>query len=283
MNKSFLGGIIGGVFTVVVCGTLIAANVPGARLARGFIFRGTSAGIAGAFDANNNGQILIGDGTDLLSSDVTGDIDVTSAGVSSISADVIISADVDNDLIGTANVQLTNAQMLALRATPINITAGVATTALVVHKVAVFFDWTANYTETNDNLTIEFADGTDIVTIEGTGFVDAGADAARVITPQDGALVELTGANVACDTTCGGNACMFGFDDGAADAEVIVVCSGATADRCLCYRPLIPVVNSAVRILNSGDGEFGGGDAANTVSIRIWYSEVPMAAFSTGG
>lgn len=282
MNKSFLGGILGGVLTIVTCGVLVAANVPGARLARGFIFRGTSAGIAGAYDANGSGQILVGDGTDLVSVAVSGDMALSSAGALTYTANSIVTADVDADFLQVDNSQLTNTNMLNLEATPITLVAAVATTALVVHKIAFFFDWTADYTESDDNLVIEYADGTDIVVVEATGFVDAGADAARVISPQMGTLVELTGANATCTATCGGS-CLFGMDDGAADAEVITVCSDAASDRCLCYRPVVPVSNSAIRITTIGSGEYGGGNAANTVSVRIWYSEVPMAAFSTGG
>ncbi len=39
------------------------------------------------------------------------------------------------------------------------------------------------------------------------------------------------------------------------------------------------VENSAIQIKNSGSGEFGGGDAANTMSIRSLYTIVPTAAF----
>ena len=52
-------------------------------------------------------------------------------------------------------------------------------------------------------------------------------------------------------------------------------------DRAAAYTTLFtPVANSGVRIANSGDGEFGGGNAANTVSIRVYYHVVPAAAFN---
>ena len=43
----------------------------------------------------------------------------------------------------------------------------------------------------------------------------------------------VAGADTACSTTCT-NACVVGFDDGAADAENMVDCASATADKCLC-------------------------------------------------
>ena len=43
----------------------------------------------------------------------------------------------------------------------------------------------------------------------------------------------VAGADTACNTTCT-NACVLGFDEGAADAETIVDCADTTADKCLC-------------------------------------------------
>lgn len=43
----------------------------------------------------------------------------------------------------------------------------------------------------------------------------------------------VSGANTACNTTCTAP-CVFGFDSGAADAELIVACTDATADICVC-------------------------------------------------
>lgn len=37
--------------------------------------------------------------------------------------------------------------------------------------------------------------------------------------------------------------------------------------------------NVAIELFNTG-GDWGGGNAANTMSIRVWYSVVPMVAFS---
>lgn len=43
----------------------------------------------------------------------------------------------------------------------------------------------------------------------------------------------VAGANTACTITCT-SACVMGFDDGAADAETVVDCADAAADKCLC-------------------------------------------------
>ncbi len=48
---------------------------------------------------------------------------------------------------------------------------------------------------------------------------------------------KLNGANQACNTSCVGGGCLFGFDLAAgASQPVLVVCSDATADTCLCMQ-----------------------------------------------
>src|SRR3972149_3355516 len=82
------------------------------------------------------------------------------------------------------DVQLTNAQMLALRATPISLVpAPGAGWALVVDLVHMFFDSAAAYTETVDNLVVEYASGADIMTVETTGFIDQATDQVRLQAP----------------------------------------------------------------------------------------------------
>ena len=50
-----------------------------------------------------------------------------------------------------------------------------------------------------------------------------------------GAFSLASGANTACATTCtASKVCLFGFDDGAADAETVVACDDAAADKCVC-------------------------------------------------
>lgn len=121
-------------------------------------------------------------------------------------------------------VRLTNAQMLALRATPQTLIAapGAGKAIVLEGDVELFLDvTTAGYTEDADNLAIEYADGTDILTIEATGFVDQATDQFRKVS----AAVGLS----------------------------------------------TPVQNSAIRIVNNGAEEFGGGNAANTLTIRGRY------------
>lgn len=62
------------------------SNTPGATLARGYIFRGTAAGIAGQYDANDNAKILVGDGNDLNSVSMSGAMTINSSGATTLSA-----------------------------------------------------------------------------------------------------------------------------------------------------------------------------------------------------
>jgi hypothetical protein len=123
-----------------------------------------------------------------------------------------------------ATVTLTNAQVLALRATPITLVAAPgAGKANIFERVVIEFDRTGAYTETTDNMAVKYTDGSGVVvseTIESTGFVDASADA--VITARSAAS------------------------------------------------PLV-TANAALVLHNTGDGEFGSGNAANVWRVTTWY------------
>jgi hypothetical protein len=127
-----------------------------------------------------------------------------------------------------AEVSLTNAQVLALRATPIQMVAAPgAGKVLQFLGAELFFDYTAAYTESDDNLVFRYTDGSGAKVseeIETTGFLDATADTATNAIPKPDVIVAKTG----CD-------------------------------------------NKAIVLHNSGDGEFGGGNAANVVRVRVIY------------
>ena len=162
----------------------------------------------------------------------TGDVTITNAGVTAIGAEKVLSSMVEEGLIHYVDKQLTNAEVLAVRATPITLVAAPGSNkAIIVDKIlAVCDSAAAGYTESTDNLAIQYSGGLDILTIESTGFVDGGDVQVRHQAP----------------------------------AEAVVV--------------LPP--NEAVEVFGSGDGELGGGNAANTLSFRIWYHTVPTVAFT---
>lgn len=122
-----------------------------------------------------------------------------------------------------ADVTLTNTNMLNLRATPITLVAAPgAGKVLQFLGAQLFFDYTAAYTETSDDLAVKFTNGSGAAastTLDGTGFVTATADAYALMTPAQG----------------------------------------------------LATPNAALVLHNTGDGEFGGGNASNVVKVRTYY------------
>lgn len=127
-----------------------------------------------------------------------------------------------------AEVSITNAEMLALRATPKTLVAAPgAGKFLEFVSLQLFFDYTGAYTETTDNMAVRLTDGTGIIVsqaIEATGFVDAAADTVTNALPKIDAIAAKTAAE-----------------------------------------------NKALVLHNTGDGEYGGGNAANVVRAKVTY------------
>lgn len=149
-------------------------------------------------------------------------------GTSMLQAGAVSSASLDETLIRYAAVSLTNAQVLNLRATPIELVAAPgAGKAIEFVSAVLIFDYTAAYTETTDNLGIKYTNGSGVQvseTIETTGFLDATADTMTTAVARPDVIVAKTG----CE-------------------------------------------NKALVLHNLGDGEFGGGDAANALRVKVAY------------
>lgn len=77
----------------LVDGTVELAKLE--ALSRGYIVRGNSSNVPVAYNAKTSGYILIGDGTDLNSVAQSGDVVISTAGVSAIQAGVIVDADIN--------------------------------------------------------------------------------------------------------------------------------------------------------------------------------------------
>jgi hypothetical protein len=128
-------------------------------------------------------------------------------------------------LVQAATVALTNAEFLAIRATPKQLVAAPgAGFVLEFLEGLITIDYTAAYTESADNLAVRYTNTTGVIvsTIETTGFVDATADSAM-------SMVALP------PTTA----------------------------------PL--AINAALVLHGTGDGEFGGGNAANVITVTTRY------------
>jgi len=125
-------------------------------------------------------------------------------------------------------VSLTNAEVLALRAAPKTLVAAPgAGKVLEFLSATLLFDRTGAYTESADNLTIKYVDGSGAAAsqaIETTGFVDAAADAITNALPK----IDILGVKTLFE-------------------------------------------NQALVLHNIGDGEFGGGNAANVLRVKVRY------------
>ena len=99
----------------------------------------------------------------------------------------LVSDDLHPNTIQMAEVAVTAAEMLALRATPKTLVAAPGAGYCLEFISALFiYDYTAAFTETTDNLNIRFTDGSGVVaslTLETTGLLDATSDQIRTIKP----------------------------------------------------------------------------------------------------
>ena len=140
----------------------------------------------------------------------------------------VTSAKLDVATVQYAEVALTNANMLALKATPITLVAAPGAGKMIEFISAqLFFDYVGAYTETADNMAIKYNNGSGTAvseTIEATGFVDATADVAIKVAPAASAVITK------------------------ANSE-----------------------NLALVLHNTGDGEYGGGNASNAVRVKVAY------------
>jgi hypothetical protein len=136
-----------------------------------------------------------------------------------------------------ADVILTNAQVLALRATPIALVAAPGLTNVLrmfSHAVLVATTTAGAYTETDDNLVIRQTNGTGVVMsddIETTGWLD-------------GTAIKMSSAHLKINVIGG-------------------------------------LLNKALVLHNSGDGEFGGGNAANSLRVRCYYTDLVLTGWGT--
>ena len=137
----------------------------------------------------------------------------------------------------SVDVQLTNAQLLALLGTDITLVAAPGSNrAIVVHAIYMFFDVTTTaYTINAGATSIGYAsDGANIAVVTEAGFLDTVADAGR--------WYQIGGA--------------------AATPAIIT-----------------PVANAAI-VIRKATADMTGGNAANTLSVRVYYSVVDTVAFT---
>lgn len=178
-----------------------------------------------------SGPLVVG-GVEVVSSTgaITADIQATagSIGTAELANNAVTSAKLDVSTIQYAEVSLTNANVLNLRATPITLVAAPGAGKFVEFISAqLLFDYVGAYTESTDNMAIKYENGSGTAvseTIEATGFVDATADTVINVKPTTSAALAKT----------------------------------AIENKVLCLH-------------NTGDGEYGGGNAGNAVRVKVAY------------
>lgn len=188
----------------------VGAVAPGEiTLARGSVLRGNSSGVAAAHDAKTSGQVLVGDGTDVVSVAVSGDITLAANGTVAIAAGVVVGGDVAN--VANANVV---GGLPVLHRVTIPDAAG-DTTVVLTNKTRVLDFWFvktaanggAGDTITLKNVATAITDALDLTTATDKKIV-------RATTIDDAQHEIAAGANMVISaakvTSCGGEAYVLG-------------------------------------------------------------------------
>lgn len=160
----------------------------------------------------------IADAIDAAGSIETSEIEDNAVTTAKINDNAVTSSKLDEKTIKYAEVSLTNAQVLALRATPITlVSAPGAGKVIEFVSATLLFDYTAAYTETDDNLAVKYENGAGVQAsddIETTGFLDATADTVTFARKKVDGIVAKSGCenkalvlhNIGGDEFGGGNA-----------------------------------------------------------------------------
>lgn len=140
-----------------------------------------------------NGKILMGNASDVATAVTpSGAFTMTNTGVAVLSADSVNNTAIAENIIQNHTVVVTNAQIKALRATPLNLVGapGAGYFNQFLGAVIKLNHGTEVLTETADNLVIQYDGGQDAsAAIETTGFIDQAADMIAVVIPATIAAV----------------------------------------------------------------------------------------------
>ena len=180
---------------VVYCQGATVPTADSVGFAKGCLFIDTDAadGTKGLYE--NAGTNLLSDFN--LIGEITG---------AEIGAGAITSAKMDASLVRFTDVVVTAAEVKALVATPIELvpaTEAGAGFAIMPIAVSMFLTYGSEvFTETADQLLIEYSSGADLMTVESTGFIDQASDqnryqamAATLFTPIENEAVNLGNDN----------------------------------------------------------------------------------------
>lgn len=136
-------------------------------------------------DGLANGKILIGNASDVATPvTLSGAFTMSNTGVTVLSADSVNNTAIAENIIQNHTVIITNAQIKALRAAPINLVgaSGAGYFNQFISAVIKLNAGTEALTESGDNLVIQYDGGQDAsAAIETTGFIDQTSDMIAVI------------------------------------------------------------------------------------------------------
>lgn len=176
----------------------------------------------------DDGLILVGGADDLAAGvALTGDIGITNAGVSSITAGAIVNADVNaaaaiaysklaltgaitnadfaEDVFKVATGTLTQANLQAI-GTPVEaLPAPGAGKVIVVDEVELFHSYSTAAYATGGDVALEYATSGDNITLVADTFFTAGASASNIIKPTAYNLDASTGTGAGLDVTANAN------------------------------------------------------------------------------
>ena len=139
------------------------------------------AGLIDSTSVATSGNLLIGDGTDFNSKAISGDVTITSAGVTAIGADKITGANIADEAIDSEHY--TDGSIDTAHIADLNITTGkIANDAITGAKIALFDD---AYEATTTHILV--ADGTDFDNVAMTG--DIGITNAGVTSIASGVVI----------------------------------------------------------------------------------------------
>lgn len=207
INSAFTGDVTksAGSVATTVTDLTITSEARGDLLRRG-------ASAWERLDANDSGKIVIGDGTDVTSQAVTGDVTISGSAVTAIGADKVLSAMVEPTLAKrTAVVTIADAAIKTLNSAPTTLIAAPSAGSYhVVDSVVCLNTFnTAAYEAGSDTLKITYtnAAGAEAATAFTNAFLESGSTAIAVT--RGIACVPVSGAAVVASCASdpsGGNA-----------------------------------------------------------------------------
>lgn len=182
--------------------------------------------------AKDSGKVLLGDGTDITSAALSGDVTVNGTGVTAIGASKVLSAMVSPLLVRYATGTLTAAQAAALNSAPQTIIAAPTAGYInVVHRCVLVLNYATAAITDNGIVGLYETDSTGALltgTLTLASFLGAGADTIKELHP------------LAHSATTG----------------------------------LTRLDNKAI-VLSQATGDSTVGTATSTVSYHVWYSIIP--------